>query len=148
MLINSEEAERRLNSSSNLLNRLRRNPSAGNSAMSVFRPSADSTQIEPIPESDPAVIAVLDDIDSKVKEETIKNAALSVLGASVAQLAAVVPSIQRPKELADVASKMSKVINDMNKDGAGRNKDGNKTVHLHFYTPERKKLTDFEVIDV
>lgn len=175
MLVNSKDAERRLNSPDNLLNRLRRESPRSVSAKnamslfvrpdiqppqpipaitpsSIYIPSNSEPVIEPEPDKteDKAAKQVLDDLALEIKRESIHSAALDVLSKSVYALGEKITAgeIGKPKDLADIARKMSGIVTDIKKSGEdNKDKDG-KTVHLHFYTPERKKLSDFEVIDV
>lgn len=113
-------------------------------------PSVYSPTIPDNPdEEDKATTQVLDDLEVKIKRETIQSAALDVLSKSVQALGQKITAgeVAKPKDLADIARKMSGIVTDIKKGEEPKDKD-NKTVHLHFYTPERKKLSDFEVIDV
>lgn len=172
MLINNNEAEKRLNSPLNLMNRLRRESPSSRSArnaMSLFTKKDDSSNsFNPFSRSEtsisvpetkvitpevvnengsPKLDDILDNAEDKVKMKLIHDNALDVLSASITQIKTRIPEINKAEKLADVATKMSKIVNDIR---AERKGDDGKTkqVHLHFYTPERKKLDEFESVEV
>lgn len=91
--------------------------------------------------------SLIDGLDIKLKQELIHRAAMQALESAVNSLNVRLPEIKHPEKLADVAGKMSKIVSDIRND---RKETGgkNKTVHLHFYTPEQKKVADYNSIDV
>jgi hypothetical protein len=58
-----------------------------------------------------------------------------------------IQDIKKPKQLASIAKDMAILANQM----ADRDRDVNgdkKTVHLHLYAPQQKKIEDYDIIDV
>lgn len=178
MLINDKEADKRLGSSQNLINKIKSVSPGKSKAMQLFgigrqtitspfsSPSSSYIEkkadlIQPVPPAATSTFtkqvtaeeseqSPLDDFvknaDDKIKMELIRSAATDALLTSVKQLAIQLPAMESPDKLANVASKMSRIINELeSKDN--RNKDG-ETVHYHFYMPEQRKIEQYEVIEV
>jgi hypothetical protein len=167
MLVNNQEVEKRLSSPLNLLNRLRggdRSPERAK-AMSLFgvgskkvveveadfNPFKSSKgEIEEVSEDNSPNPPTVDDLmgaaDNKIKLEMVHNSALSVMSAAVSRIGILVPTLDKPEKLADIASKMSKIVGDIKDKNKTRGED--KQVHLHFYTPNQKAITDYEVVEV
>lgn len=187
MLLNDKEANERLSSPNNLLNRLRsasgRQDNSKGKAMSLFgmgaSPSSASQQVsriveqkkeevvvsfknpfssidyDPTPPSIPATIPevkiddLIDNADSKIKIETAHNEALDAMVKSVQQLKLHLSGMENPVKLADVASKMSKIVSSIRAERMKiASEESTRSVHLHLYSPEQKKIEQFEAIDV
>ena len=174
MLINNKEADSRLNSPNNLLNKLRNGSLNNNkrSAMNLFGIGVKKEILEGknnnnpfsgaiatvsktmIPEIITGVVtddkgavldSILDNAESKIKMEIVHNEALDTLVSAIRETKAGLIGVSAPKA-ADVAAKMSKIVDSIRSE---RNKSGNtKAVHLHFYTPEQKKLEEYETVNV
>jgi hypothetical protein len=177
MLISNEKANEKLNNPNNLMNKLREgnNNSNGNknNSMSLFgigiRPSIQSSVpstspiIPPIPrppintiqpkreenESQiPSTEELLPESSAQIKLGLAHDAALGLLSDSVATLKTKLDSVKADK-LPSVITAASKVVESIRRERIELNKKNNgNEVHFHFYTPEQKKLDDFEVIDV
>lgn len=170
MLISDKEASKRLNSPMNLFNRMRtgslRSHSESNSkskAMDLFgigkkndpfknaiaAPKEEVTVIvtpEVIEEKDNDVASQILDVDTKVKERLIHKTAVNILSKTMSELENKLPELAAPK-LADVAVKMSKVIDTIN-NAKNRDRETERPVHLHFYSPEQRKLSDYSEVTV
>lgn len=173
MLIGKEEADKRLNSNGNLLNRLRSgdlkvsrrdramelfgigrkeekltssfiNPFQPQGAIPVPVPSKTSFP-ESKPQIDPAEIPA-EEVDTREKLERIQHEALNTLMLAIKETKDKIKDLH-PAKAADVAAKMGKIVDAIRSD---KNRAGvkDKQVHLHFYTPEPRKIEEFEVIDV
>ena len=175
MIISSEEAVKRLDSPLNLMNRIRDNGHASSStrsrAMELFgigKKKENSDKIEAIPyllspqpsDNDhssgikvPEVLIpeesnvedIIDDANAKIKLSLAHDAALDTLVKSLQTINGKLDEIP-PKQLVSVASATSKIVNEIRTE---RNKTvGTKSVHLHFYSPEQKKISDYEEVTV
>lgn len=174
MILNNEEAMKRLNSPLNLINRLKSN-SSKSIAMSLFglRPGNDNIKkveikkesfnpFEALKELDKIVIeaatdlpeqpAKLDDIlhdsDRKIKLSLAHDLALETLTASVTRMRDTVNDV-RPDKLPSVIAATSKVVESIRRERNEASKnDKDREVHFHFYTPQQKKVIDYDVIEV
>jgi len=167
MLINSSKAQERLESSGNLINKLRAglNKSESRSkAMSLFtggntkpeqevkfnipvfnEPAKQEVlvpQILEASENNPNIDQLLNNADDKIKLETVARDALGCLHSAISQLKQDIPNIKSEK-LADVAAKMSRVVSDIRE---RKDKTEDKPVHLHFYAPQRRELSDYKEV--
>jgi hypothetical protein len=176
MIINNEEAAARLNSPMNLINRLRRESGSSkkNDSMSLFgmpprsvkedkknlinpfaRREAPPEKIDILEE--PAKLEklekisidnILENSDSQIKLGLAHDEALKLLNSSISLLATKLDDVRADK-LPSVISAASKTVESIRKERAEATKNGkDREVHYHFYTPEQRKLTDYEVIDV
>jgi hypothetical protein len=178
MLLNEQEAAARLKSPLNLINRLKDTSrkgamnlftgggnNAGNSvevlkeivpmAAALIKPSPfnpfDKPQ-EVLPEIIQPIELKADDIisdpDRKIKLSIAHDRALEVLTSSVELLATKLDDVRADK-LPSVIAATSKVVESIRRErneSAKNNKD--REVHYHFYTPEQKKIIDYNVIEV
>jgi hypothetical protein len=177
MLINNDEAEKRLSNPMNLMNRMNSLSGAERkkNAMSLFVPSfskeeqkkdlvSDSKQ-EPAefnPFTKPAVIIpeivndeaspssedLIDDVDTKIALQTAHDTSIKLLNDAVSMLALKLDNVKADK-LPSVIASASKVVESIRKERTERNKDGkDKTTHLHFYCPEPRKIESYEIVEV
>lgn len=171
MLINDKDATSRLESPLNLINRLK-NISSRKSAMSLFGVGRSAEKVEKIEEVKitfnpfenkkleiiPQVLpqvqtsTKLDDIlennDSQIKLGLAHDKALDLLNRSVEALSAKLDDVRADK-LSAVISAASKTVESIRKERSEASKNNkDREVHYHFYTPEQKKISDYEVIDV
>lgn len=165
MLISDDEASVRLNSPLNLMNRLRRASPSSNkakAAMELFTgmkpaaepvhvpevlPAVPSRQSSSLPSNAPTLDSILDNADTKIKQELIHNAATTAMEEAIKQLTLKLPEASKPHQLADIAAKMSRIVKDIRDDRKGVD-SRDKQVHVHFYTPEAKKITEYKEIEV
>lgn len=118
----------------------------------VINPTAIIPQVKAAPEKssseNPAVEDLIDNHDNQIKLSLAHDSALKVLTDSVAMLATKLDDI-KPDKLPSVITATSKVVESIRRERNEAAKSGkDKEVHFHFYTPQQKMLSDFEVIDV
>lgn len=173
MIVNDDDAKKRLESPLNLINRLR-NSSSRSSAMSLFgigrkedkreeikevkvsfnpfQPQASSS-LSVVPQSTilepPTKLNdILENSESQIKLGLAHDRALELLNRSVSLLSEKLDDIRADK-LPTVVGAASKVVESIRRErneASKNNKD--REVHYHFYTPQQNKLSDYEVIDV
>jgi hypothetical protein len=169
MLINDAAAKDRLESPLNLINRLAAAKNSKNSAMSLFMPSQKQKEIiedkrprklfgvpdpsEIIPESlptptTPLLTDILENSESQIKLGLAHDKALDLLHRSVDMLALKLDEVKsdRLPSVIAAASKTVESIRRERNEASKNNKD--REVHYHFYTPEQRKIEQYEVIDV
>lgn len=178
MIINETDAIKRLSSPMNLMNRLRQtnNDKKGN-AMALFgigkktvapqgslqkkEPEANfnpfitpqtSSQvpaiIPPTENPSPTLSDILDNHDSQIKLGLAHDSALQLLSDSVAMLAGKLDDVRADK-LPAVISAASKTVESIRRERNEAARVGkDKEVHYHFYTPQQKTVSDYQVIDV
>ena len=175
MIISSEEAVKRLDSPLNLINRMRDNGHASSStrskAMELFgigkrKESPDKIEaVSYLPSPQPSdndnsssevkvpelvddsrnIDDVVNDANAKIKLSLAHDAALDTLVKSLQIINNKLDEIPA-KQVVSVASATSKIVNEIRTE---RNKTvGTKSVHLHFYSPEQKKISDYEEVTV
>lgn len=165
MLISREDANKRLNSPTNLMNRMRSfrsdsrdkalslftNPKKEANTPPAWNPFPENSNSEGEVKVPDAIISglnidsIIDDADTRIKLQTIHDTALDTLVLAVQTLKDRLPEIAASK-LPDVAAKIGKVVDNIRTE---KNKSqGVKQVHLHLYTPEQKKMSDYESVDV
>ena len=173
MLINNSDAERRLTSPNNLINRLRSGKTSSNNgtrAMELFgiasqRPSAgfnpfqtnNSKAIVKQPEPTVAVASeaqpqttideLSNELNNKLSLELAHTTALETLVTTVNRLKEAVGAMDSPTKLADVAFKMTRVVEAI-AEKKDRTVKKEEQVHYHFYMPEQNKIESYGVIDV
>lgn len=163
MLLNDKEAVARLNSPKNLMNRFDKIRSAPRKqAMSLFiKPAATQTTaplrgMQPLDSveesgdkpSEPNLDNLLDDSDSKIKLGLAHDSALRLLNKSVTMLESNLDNV-KPDRLPSVIAAAGKVVESIRKERSEQAKNTNgKDVHYHFYTPELRKVSEYNIIDV
>lgn len=112
----------------------------------------DSDSQKPNEESENNKITTLDNIlenhESKIKLGLAHDKALDLLHRSVEALSAKLEDV-RADRLPSVIAAASKTVESIRRErneSAKLNKD--QEVHYHFYTPEQKKIADYEIIEV
>lgn len=178
MIVNDLEAVKRLSSPMNLMNLLRKETKSDKSkSMDIFglnRPaSPDKHSVEgdrdshtiskeitfnPFqspqvslqnnPSSEPVLDNILNNNESQIKLGLAHDRALELLNKSTELLLEKLDDIKADK-LPSVISAASKTVEGIRKERNEQAKLGkDRDVHFHFYTPEQKKVSDYEVIDV
>lgn len=177
MLMNDENTLKRLNSPQNLINKLKNSsrndamklftgnirkevPSeAGSisttSGISVEKGDASLTRItinpfekpKEIPPPEPILDTILKDSESQIKLGLAHDKSLDLLTRSVDMLAQKLDDIKADK-LPSVVSAASKVVEGIRKERNEASKNKDREVHYHFYTPQQRKMEEFEIIDV
>jgi hypothetical protein len=177
MIINDSEAAKRLASPMNLINKLK-TTSNRSSAMSLFgigrqaSPDKKKEEIKEIkvtfnpfqtkeplsslvPTSQPLQVSpsekldnILEDHESQIKLGLAHDHALNLLNRSVDMLSSKLDDIKadRLPQVISAASKTVESIRRERNEASKNNKD--REVHFHFYTPQQKKISEYEVIDV
>jgi hypothetical protein len=154
MIINNDEAAKRLNSPLNLINRLRETKSnaKAKAAMAIFIPpkaEAAKLRIEPkLNDETPILDSILENSEAQINLGLAHDSALKLLTNSISSLATKLDDVKPDKLPAAImaASKVVESIRRERNEALKNNKD--REVHYHFYTPEQKVLTDYEVIEV
>jgi len=176
MIVNENEAVKRLNSPSNLINRLRATSTRTN-AMSLFGigkknvdiktedkmieavsasfnpfPPQTSSQIPavipPIENPSPVLGDILDNHDSQIKLGLAHDSALKLLNNSIELLSTKLDDVKADK-LPAVISAASKTVESIRRERNEAAKMGkDKEVHYHFYTPQQKTVAEYQIIDV
>lgn len=174
MIINEEEASKRLNSPMNLINQLRcasGNNNKRKSAMSLFgmnkKDKVEEVKItfnpfqdkrdEPTPlapveslaiPSSPALSDILENHESQIKLGLAHDKALELLNNSVNLLTTKLDDVRADK-LPSVVAAASKVVESIRRERNEQAKSGkDREVHYHFYTPQQRDITDYKVIEV
>lgn len=94
------------------------------------------------------VETLLDGAESKIKLAHAHNNALELMNSAIDQLKIQVGDV-KPEKLPSVIAAASKVVEGIRKERNEAAKSaGNRSVHLHFYTPQQRKLEEYNVIDV
>lgn len=93
----------------------------------------------------PTIDDLVNNPENNIKLEAVHDKALTTLHAAMNEINRRLPEVNKVKDLADIAAKMNKVVTDIRAEKSKRN-DNIESVHLHFYTPERKKLTDYQEV--
>jgi flagellar biosynthesis chaperone FliJ len=88
---------------------------------------------------------IIENIEHRLKIELAHSAALDTLVTSVQRLQQQIPTLDNPTKLADVAAKMSKIVEFL---GDRKETTKEEQVHYHFYMPEQNKIEQYEVIEV
>jgi len=91
---------------------------------------------------------IVEDADTKIKLALAHDQALGVLNNAIKMMGERLDDID-PEKLPSVINSTAKVVEGIRKERAAASiaKSG-KDVHLHFYTPIQKTLTDYEIVEV
>lgn len=168
MIVKDSDALARINSPMNLINRMSQmtNP-VRKSAMSLFiRPELSQPLVLPAPtafnpltldkQEETLIVTdnqlrlddISDDHDSKIKLGLAHDKALQLLTDSVSALALKLDDVKADK-LPSVIAAASKTVESIRRERNEASKNSkDREVHYHFYTPQQKKITDYEVIEV
>lgn len=165
MILSDDEVLKRLNSPMNLLNKLKTlSSSKKNNAMDLFiRPRVTREEIEKsavpspklttptnteLPENgQPTLDSLIQNHEAQLQLGLAHNNSVKLLNDSIGMLAERLPGIN-PEKLPSVITATSKVIESIRKERNEASKNNSRDVHYHFYTPQQRKIEDFEVIDV
>jgi len=174
MLLTNKEAESRLNSPLNLMNKLRSRSESRNNAMSLFIPpkinnqedriskeklfnSFDKINITEVNTAAPAseqdqntasLSNLIENHESQVQLGLAHDTALKLLNNSVTMLADKLDDIRADK-LPGVVTAAAKVVEGIRRERSEASKSSkDKEVHYHFYTPQQRQISEYEVIDV
>lgn len=97
----------------------------------------------------PAVENLIENADAQIKLAQAHDLGLETLINAVQVLGTKLDDI-KPEKLPSVIAATSKVVESIRKERneANKSKNGNREVHLHFYTPVQKQESEYEVIEV
>jgi len=113
-------------------------------------PTIQSPQVPSItPEQQPERLDnILENHESQIKLGLAHDKALELLNRSVEMLNTKLDDIKADK-LPAVVSAASKTVESIRRERNENNKNNkDREVHYHFYTPQQRKISDYEVIDV
>ena len=163
MILSDDEVLKRLSSPSNLMNKLKNlSPKPKSNAMDLFiRPKIDepkpsvpaATQPKPtdttVPQDKTATLdTIIQNPQSQIELGLAHNKSISLLNRSIDLLSEKLDDVL-PSRLPSVISATAKVVESIRKERAEASKSNrDREVHYHFYTPQQRKLEEFEVIDV
>lgn len=134
MILNETEVKERLESPSNLLNRLK----AGLSSTNPHRKS----QIN-IPSIPPTVDKIVDDLEEKLKYGSLKSKASAIMSDAMDSLREKLGEV-KPEKLATIAEQMNKIVSTQ----LDKNKDDDNKPQIIMYAPTFLKEEHFETIYV
>ena len=102
----------------------------------------------PLLSETPLLETILGNSDSQIKLGLAHDRALELLNRSTNMLLEKLDDVSAAKlpSVISVASKTVESIRKERSEASKNNKD--QSVHFHFYTPEQKKISDYEIIDV
>ncbi len=115
-----------------------------------FQKPQESFPQEFLPEqsSSPTLDKILENHESQIKLGLAHDAALSLLNNSIGLLSAKLEDV-RADRLPSVIAAASKTVESIRRERNEATKnDKDREVHYHFYTPEQKKIEQYEIIDV
>lgn len=169
MLVNDNEALERINSKDNLLNRLKSvttNNAAAKKGLDIFTNRNSNDNFKPkrddkdysaanageLPATNaplvPSIDHLIDKPENQIKLAAAHNAALDVMNQAMSHLSEKMDDI-RAANLPSVITAASKVVESIRKERAANQANrGNNSVNFHFYTPEQRRMSDYQVIEV
>lgn len=161
MLVNDNEALERINSPFNLLNRIKQ-VSGKPKGLDIFRKNRegneeqqkDSTQkdsaVRDASEANGAISidSLIDKPEDQIKLANAHNKALTIMNKAIDELDTRITEVKADK-LPAIITAAQKVVESIRKERneSKRNREGN-GVNFHFYIPEQRKISDYEVIEV
>ncbi len=112
-------------------------------AMPVVEPKIESMEAPKV-----TLDHLLENHESQIKLGLAHDKALDLLNRSVDALSAKLDDVKADK-LPSVISAASKTVESIRKERNEASKSGkDREVHYHFYTPEQKSVSQYEIIDV
>lgn len=131
MLLDEKEIRERMESPLNLLNRLK---------TSLSRTS--STPI-PAPSIPPSSSDIVEDLEEKIKQGSVKAKATNIMIAAMDELSARLPEVTKPEKLAAIAEQMGRVLTN----SQVKIEDNRKQAMFVIYAPQVVKEETFEYVD-
>lgn len=134
MLLDENELKERLESPNNLLNRL--------------KAATDTASHKPtlIPSLPPKSEDIIEDIEAKITNGSIKGKAMGLMSATLDQLKTHLPAIDKPEKLARIAESMARVID------SSEQKQINQTqiqqAQIIIYAPQIVAEEKFSVVEL
>lgn len=121
---------------------------AATSSSNLIPVTTPAPQSATNPQPEIKVDSILENADSQIKLATAHDKALQLLNKSIDQLTIELDNVKADK-LPSVISATSKVVESIRKERNEAAKLGkDREVHYHFYTPQTKRVEDYQVIDV
>jgi len=109
--------------------------------------SSDSSQSTNLQPATPTLDQLVPNANTELKLTQVHDKAVDVLHTAMDEVKRRLPEVQKVKDVAAIVAQMNKVVTDIRTDRNKKEKpDGD--VHIHFYTPERRQLNDYPVIEV
>jgi hypothetical protein len=136
MLIEDEELKRRIESPSNLLNRLK--------TITTSRDRTSSLPVINIPALPPSADEVIDDIEKKITIGSIKGKAMGIMSLALDELQAKLPEVGKPDKLAKIASDMSKIYDSVE----NRNAPQVQAAQIIIYAPQIVSEDTFNIVEM
>lgn len=136
MLIEDEELKRRIESPSNLLNRLK--------TITTSRERTSSLPVINIPALPPSADEVVDDIEKKITIGSIKGKALGIMSSALDELKEKLPEIGKPDKLSKVIADMSKVYDSVE----NRNTPAVQAAQIIIYAPQIVSEDTFNIVEM
>jgi hypothetical protein len=98
--------------------------------------------------AEPTIDNLIENHDAQVKLGLAHDKALTILNDAMSELSIRLSEVKAEK-LPAVITSVSKVVEGIRRERIESKKnDKDKEVHYHFYTPQQKKVSDYEIIDV
>lgn len=130
MILSDDEIKERIESPLNLLNRLKTSLSRATHPTSPSLP--------------PKAEDIVSDLEDKIKNNSARSKANSIMLSAMTELEKRIPEVQKPEKLAQIASEMSRVISNHD----AKPSSGNITSQIIVYAPQIQSLDNFDIIDV
>lgn len=127
MILTDEQVQERIESPSNLLNRLRRTT------------ATLKLQIPSLPA--PKAADLVDDLEDKIRHGTIRQKAADIMHDALEELKISVKSV-KPEKLAQIVREMNTVVT------SRENEDKEKTTQVIVYAPQIRSEQDFDTVVV
>jgi hypothetical protein len=131
MILTESDAQERLESPLNLINRLRGGMTPSNRR--ITHPAIPPTAEELIP-----------NLNEKINIGSIKSKAAEILVDTLGELKNRLSEVTKPSQLASIATQMGKIVGEMEE----KTKNDNRVGQIIIYAPRVVKEDEFETIDV
>src|SRR5215510_8223239 len=135
MLLPEKDVLERLESPSNLLNRLR-------SSLNPRGSAADKIHIPSLP---PTADEVISNLEEKITTGGLKSKAAAIMSSAMDELKVRMPEIHKPERLATIAASMGKVISEIESKQSPVDDNHAKII---IYAPQIVNEETFNVIDI
>ncbi len=123
-------------------------PVSERESLQTFATSLTAQQVQASSDSDPRIGDILNDADTKIKLGHAHDQALALLSNSLNALALKLDDVKADK-LPSVIAAASRTVESIRRERAETIKNGkDREVHYHFYTPQQRKLEEYQVIEV
>lgn len=134
MLLNDDEIQERIESPLNLLNRLK----------SSLGKAISPHQAPHIPSIPPKSSDIIDDLENKISNSSVRSKAVGILNAAMDELKNRIPEVHKPEKLAAIATEMSKVISNQD----NRNQGDKAQAQIIVYAPRVQNIENYQILDV